>query len=186
LGAALDLEGFLGRDAGEFEVVGAVGRDVGDAGHGLDRQGHEMVMMVRRRLVPRKHSMNVELSVSLRAAAAAVTLMMARCFSAESSEWPRRRSAREASSSRPLLTSHHGDLGGGEVSGGEVRREGSEYSLWHKWCNKNGGDAEAPLCDKEATVGPFGGLGSERVGDEDADEWTDAEGYIAQPRHQAP
>jgi hypothetical protein len=39
--AALDLEGFLGRDSGEFEVVGAVGGDVCDAGHGLDRQGDD-------------------------------------------------------------------------------------------------------------------------------------------------
>jgi len=66
-------------------------------------------MIVRLKFVPRKHSKNEEPSVSSRAAAA-VTFIIARCFSVESSECPKRDNALAAASSLPLLTSHHGDL----------------------------------------------------------------------------
>jgi hypothetical protein len=121
--------------------------------------------------------MNEESSVSSRAAAA-VTFIIAKCFSVESSECPKRDNALAAASSLPLLTSHHGDLF--EIRKVELRIGGTDS---HKWCNENRRDAEAPLCNKEATVRPLGGLGSQCVRNENSDEGANAKGYIARSRH---
>src|ERR1700726_866881 len=67
-----------------------------------------VVIIVCLRFVPRKHSTNEESSVPSRAAAA-VTFIIAKCFSVESPECPKRDNALAAASSLPLLTSHHGD-----------------------------------------------------------------------------
>ncbi len=107
-------------------------------------------MIVRRRLVPLKHSEYDVPSVSC-FAASWVHLMSARCFSAEISPWPRRCSALLAASSFPCWASHHGDL-----YSRLGRRQGLDLAilLRNERHNDKGGEAEPQLSKKDTPVSP--------------------------------